>query len=112
MDTDGDGKLYILGLASDVSLTVTEYKAPDGYNKLTETKTLTPQVLETTLYEASGTRKYDADGNLLEETATSGKSTTVERNLDELDENAPRRNDPIRMRRILGNTFSADVVVE
>ena len=30
----------------------------------------------------------------------------------ELDANAPRRNDPIRMRRILGNTFSADVVVE
>ncbi len=88
MSTDEDGKLYILGLASDVSLTVTEYKAPDGYNKLTETKTLTPQVLETTLYEASGTRKYDADGNLLEETATSGTSTTVERNLDELDENA------------------------
>jgi fimbrial isopeptide formation D2 family protein/LPXTG-motif cell wall-anchored protein len=88
MDTDDDGKLYILGLASDVSLTVTEYKAPDGYNKLTETKTLTPQVLETTLYEASGTRKYDADGNLLEETATSGTSTTVERNLDDLDENA------------------------
>ena len=88
MDTDGDGKLYILGLASDVSLTVTEYKAPDGYNKLTETKTLTPQVLETTLYEASGTRKYDADGNLLEETATSGTSKTVTRNLDELDVNA------------------------
>ena len=88
MDTDDDGKLYILGLASDVSLTVTEYKAPDGYNKLTETKTLTPQVLETTLYEASGTRKYDADGNLLEETATSGTSTTVQRNLDDLDVNA------------------------
>jgi LPXTG-motif cell wall-anchored protein len=85
MDTDDDGHLYILGLASDVELTVTEYKAPDGYNKLTGTKTLTPQVLEKSLYEASGTRKYDADGNLLEETATSGTSKTVERNLDELD---------------------------
>ncbi len=84
MDTDANGMLYILGLASDVSLTVTEYKAPDGYNKLTETKTLTAQVLEKTVYEASGTRKYDADGNLLEETATSGTSKTVERNLEDL----------------------------
>ena len=30
----------------------------------------------------------------------------------ELDSNAPRKNDPNRMRRVLGNTFSADVVVE
>jgi LPXTG-motif cell wall-anchored protein len=85
MDTDANGKLYILGLASDVKLTVTEYKAPDGYNKLTETKELTPQVLEKSLYEASGTRRYDEDGNLLSETATSGSTKTVERNLDELD---------------------------
>ena len=30
----------------------------------------------------------------------------------ELDSNAPRKNDPVRMRRVLGNTFSADIVVE
>lgn len=30
----------------------------------------------------------------------------------ELDSNAPRKNDPNRMRKILGSTFSADVVVE
>ena len=84
MDTDDNGMLYILGLASDASLTVTEYKAPDGYNKLTETKTLTPQDLQKTVYEESGTRKYDEDGNLLEETATSGTSTTVTRNLEDL----------------------------
>lgn len=86
MDTDNDGKLYIIGLASGLSLSVTEYKAPDGYNKLTTSETLSPQVLQKTLYESSGTRKYDADGNLLEETATSGTSVVVEKNLSELDE--------------------------
>ena len=43
LTTDAEGKLYIIGLASDVKLTVTEFKAPNGYNKLTETKELTPQ---------------------------------------------------------------------
>lgn len=87
MDTDADGYLYILGLGKDVSLTVTEYKAPDGYNKMTGTKTLTPQVLSTSLYEASGTRYYDADGNLVKE-ESSGTAKTVTRNLDELNPDA------------------------
>lgn len=88
MDTDADGKLYIVGLASDASLTVTEYKAPEGYNKLNGTKTLSPQVVSTEIITENGTRYYDADGNLLREETSSSTSKTVERNLDELDEAA------------------------
>ena len=89
MDTDDDGMLYIVGLASDASLTVTEYKAPDGYNKLTETKTLTPQILETKVWKLDGYEKYDADGNLVEykETETTDY-TKVTQNLSELDAKA------------------------
>lgn len=85
MGTDDNGMLYIIGLADGVELTVTEYKAPDGYNKLTKPSTLTPQKLETTVYETSGTRYYDADGNLVSESVTSESSKTVEKNLSELD---------------------------
>ena len=88
LDTDEDGKLYIVGLASDVSLTVTEYKAPDGYNLLTETKTLTPQLLSTEIITEDGTRYYDQDGNLVSEESSTTTSKTVERNLDDLDEAA------------------------
>ncbi len=88
MSTDNEGYLYILGLASDASLTVTEHKAPDGYNKLTESKTLNPQVLTTSLYEESGTRYYDADGNLVNESVTGGKQESVTKNLSELNADA------------------------
>lgn len=88
LDTDADGKLYIVGLASDVSLTVTEYRAPDGYNLLTETKTLTPQILSTEIITEDGTRYYDADGNLVSEEVNSSTSETVVRNLDDLDAQA------------------------
>lgn len=85
MSTDGQGKLYIVGLAKDVTLTVTEFKAPDGYNKLTETKTLTPQVLTTTIYETSGEKHYDKDGNLVSQSSTETTTKTVEKNLSDLD---------------------------
>lgn len=85
MSTDSDGKLYIVGLASDVKLTVTEFKAPNGYNKLTETEELTPQVLSTTIYETSGNRYYDKDGNLVKEEENSTKTENVEKNLSDLD---------------------------
>lgn len=83
--TDADGKLYILGLASDVSLVVTETKAPDGFNKLTDTKTLTPQVTSKEIITESGTRYYDADGNLVSATVTGGSSKEVVKNLNDLD---------------------------
>lgn len=83
--TDENGKLYIIGLAEDVTLTVTEFKAPDGYNKLLDTQELTPQVLTKEIYATSGKRHYDEDGNLVSESTTATTSKTVERNLDELD---------------------------
>ena len=87
LDTDEDGKLYIVGLASDVSLTVTEYKEPDGYNKLTAPVTLTPQVLSTAIYKEAGTYYYDADGNLTN-TETSSSVEVAESNLSDLDADA------------------------
>lgn len=83
--TDENGKLYIIGLAEDVELTVTEFKAPDGYNKLLETQELTPQVLSKEIYATSGERHYDEDGNLVSESTNATTSKTVEKNLDELD---------------------------
>jgi len=86
--TNEDGKLYIVGLASDVKLTVTETKAPDGYNKLDAPVELTPQVMTTAIYTASGTIYYDADGNVVAEESSSSSSEVVEKNLTDLDANA------------------------
>ncbi len=88
LSTDENGKLYIVGLAKDVVLTVTEFKAPNGYNKLTDSVELTPQVLTKSIYETSGDRYYDKDGNLVSESSTETTTVTVERNLDELDAEA------------------------
>jgi len=86
LTTDDDGKLYIVGLAKDVKLIVTETKAPDGYNKLTETKEMPAQVLSKQLYKTAGYEKYDADGNLIEHKEESTTEyTQVTKNLDELD---------------------------
>ena len=89
LDTDANGKLYILGLASDVKLTVTEYKQPDGYNKLTDPITdVAPQLLTTKIYKASGTIKYDAKGNVIASEATATTTETVTKNLTDLDAKA------------------------
>jgi len=85
LSTDENGKLYIIGLASDVELTVTEFKAPDGYNKLTESKKLKPQILTKEIFVTSGERHYDEDGNLVSESSTATTSKTVEKNLSDLD---------------------------
>ncbi len=86
LNTDANGKLYIVGLASDVSLTVTEVKAPDGYNKLTETKTLIPQKLTEAIYKEAKTYYYDKDGNLTN-TVTASSVERTENNLSVLDAN-------------------------
>ncbi len=88
LDTNADGKLYIIGLAEGVNLTVTEYKAPDGYNKLTAPTTLTPQILTEAVYKESGTVKYDAKGNVIASEATATTTKTVTKNLTDLDEHA------------------------
>ena len=85
LSTDENGKLYIIGLASNVELTVTEFKAPDGYNKLTESKKLKPQILTKEIFVTSGERHYDEDGNLVSESSTATTSKTVEKNLSDLD---------------------------
>ena len=87
---DDKGKLYIIGLGSDVTLTGVETEAPAGYNKLDGEVTLTPQVLsETKIIKESGTIYYDAQGNVSSVVVTDGGSTVTEtKNLNELDENA------------------------
>lgn len=73
MSTNDDGKLYILGLASDVTLSATETAAPEGYNKADAAISLPAQgTLTTEIYETSGTRYYDKDGNLVREEVTGG----------------------------------------
>lgn len=88
MTTNDDGKLYIIGLKSSVTLKVTEAEAPKGYNKLTGTTDLIPQILAEVIYETSGDRYYDADGNLLKENSTEATKKTVTKNYTDLDENA------------------------
>lgn len=88
MSTDSQGKLYIVGLAENVTLIVTELKAPDGYNKLTETEKLKPQKLTEIIYETSGERYYDKDGNLVSESSTETTTKPIEKNLSDLDEGA------------------------
>lgn len=85
MSTNNDGKLYIIGLKQGSSLVTTETEAPEGYNKLTGSITLTPQLLEETLYETSGTRYYDAKGNLVSESSEETTTETVNKNYTMLD---------------------------
>ena len=82
---DADGKVYIIGLAADVTLTGTETVAPDGYNKLTETFEVPAQVLEKEVITTTGTRYYDADGNLVAEESSTTTSKEVTKNLSDLD---------------------------
>lgn len=88
LDTDENGMLYILGLAENVTLTVTEVKAPDGYNLLTETIDVPAQLLTSEIHSSSGVRYYDADGNLVKEESNSSTSATVSKNLSDLDASA------------------------
>lgn len=85
MTVDSNGMLYIIGLKEGKELVGTETKAPDGYNLLTSTFTVTPQVLTKEVFKESGHRYYDADDNLVAETYSGVKSNKeVEKNLDEL----------------------------
>jgi fimbrial isopeptide formation D2 family protein/LPXTG-motif cell wall-anchored protein len=86
LEVDENGKLYIVGLEKDLSLRIFETAAPEGYNKLTESKTLSPQVLDKQVYKMDGYEKYDADGNLVEHVETeTTEYTQVTKNLSELD---------------------------
>lgn len=88
LTTDKNGKLYIVGLKQGLELRVTETKAPDGYNKLNETKTLSPKVLNHKVYYTEGTINYDADGNIVSQAVTGGSYEEALINLADLDGDA------------------------
>ena len=79
METDDNGHLVIVGLTSDVTLVVTETEAPAGYNKITDTISLTPTKIGEVVTVTSTTIYYDAEGNVTEEVTTSS-TTTIEYN--------------------------------
>jgi len=85
MSTDADGKLYIIGLAENVTLTGTETVAPDGYNKLESTFDMPAQVLTKEVITTTGTRYYDEDGNLVKEESETTTEKEVTKNLSDLD---------------------------
>ena len=89
LDTDDNGMLYIVGLAADVELTVTEVKAPDGYNKLTAPITgVKPQLMTEAIYKTAGEIHYDAKGNVVSQSSSATRTETVQKNLTDLDANA------------------------
>ena len=88
LTVDDEGYIYILGLPSDITLSVTETVAPDGFNKLTAPETLTPiKMSETTTYTTK-TVYYDAEGKVIHEESASGTSKTIEANYENLKEEA------------------------
>ena len=88
MTTNDEGKLYIIGINEDVTLSATETAAPEGYNKANAPISLPAQKLTETLYETSGDRYYDAKGNLVSESSSTTTTETVNKNYTMLDENA------------------------
>lgn len=79
METDDNGHLVILGLPSDVTLTVTETEAPAGYNKLTTPVRLTPTIISETVTVTSTTTYYNPDGTV-SDTETDTSTTVIEYN--------------------------------
>jgi len=86
MEVDENGMLYIIGLKKEATLAIEETVAPEGYNKLTGTTNLSPQVLGKEIYKKDGYRKYDAKGNIIEEVENETTDyVQVTKNLSELD---------------------------
>ncbi|MBR3017587.1 MAG: isopeptide-forming domain-containing fimbrial protein [Clostridia bacterium] len=89
LTTDNNGMLYIVGIASNATLTATETKAPDGYNKLNESKIIPVQLMDVTTYKTASWEKYDAKGNLIDSKTTEDSSyTQVTKSLADLDATA------------------------
>ena len=76
METDDNGHLVILGLPSNVTLTVTETAAPAGYNQLTTPVSLTPTVINETVTVTSTTTYYNPDGSV-SQTVTETSTTVI-----------------------------------
>lgn len=86
LSTNDQGMLYILGLGDTVALEVTEFKAPDGYNKLTTPVTVTAQKqISAKVYKKTGTIYYDADGNVVSTETTENSYEVADTNLNALD---------------------------
>ena len=82
MECDAQGQLVIRGLPSDETLTITEIAAPNGYNKLTNTETLTPVIVGEEITSSEKTIYYDENGKVTsEETETSYTKNTYNVNL-------------------------------
>lgn len=82
LEADDNGLIVISGLASDASLVVTETKAPDGYNKLTQAFSVQPIVTEETVTTTTNTTYYDADGKVVDAKEEAETSVTVVNTLD------------------------------
>ena len=85
---NNDGMIYILGISNEVTLTGTEEEAPAGYNKLTSEFDVTVQTLGHEVWSTAGTRKFDADGNVIAETSTAHHTNTVTKTIDDLSADA------------------------
>jgi len=82
-----EGMIYIIGLDSAETLTITETEAPAGYNKLTTTETLTTEEFSTEIYKKDGYREYDEKGNIVSE-GESETTNKVTKNLSDLNAKA------------------------
>ena len=81
MVMDDNGFLVIRGISNEETITIYEVDAPDGYNKLTEGKTLpvvaTSTTTTTTATTTETTTYYDSEGNVVDEAVEGGSSTTI-----------------------------------
>lgn len=73
--SDADGLIVVKGLKAG-SYTVTETKAPAGYNLLENPVTIETQISETSQYTQTVTTYYDKDGNVVAEKVEDGKTVT------------------------------------
>jgi LPXTG-motif cell wall-anchored protein len=89
LEVNEDGMLYIIGIEDGISLDIWEIEAPAGYNQLTTKTVLSNQELSKEVYKISGYRKYDAKGNIIEESDNQVSNyTQVTCNLTDLDASA------------------------
>ena len=86
LEVNDDGMLYIVGLKSALTLSLTETEAPTGYNKLAEAEEITSQQQTSETFKITGYRKYDSKGNIIEESEeTIDDGVEVTCNLENLD---------------------------
>lgn len=73
--TNEDGQIIIKGVDAG-DYVVTETKAPDGYNLLTGTKTVSASLESVSSYSETTTVYFDADGNIVDTKVEKGDSET------------------------------------